>query len=146
MGLKFNPDLTIFSNGPVSQDAAVQNALRTALASGAKLDERKVKKLINNGPGPEKGISVGFEDGSSVRLGMLLHRPPTRNRAQKLIEQLGLKTREGSGEVEIDPVFGETSVKGCFSAGDTAELVKQVAVSMGAGELLFPLWNSDELG
>ena len=104
------------------------------LGSGAKLDERKVKRLINSGPGPEKGISMEFDNGGDVKLGMLLHRPPTRDRSQHLIDQLGLQTREGSGEVPIDPVFGETSVRGCFSAGDTADLVKQVPTGMGSGK------------
>lgn len=133
MALNLNPDVTIYSNGPVSEDSAVQQALSIATASGAKVDTRKVTKLINNGPGPAKGITVEFEDGESVRLGMLLHRPATKNRGQHLIDQLGLKTREGSGEIVVDPVFAETSVKGCFGAGDTSDLVKQVALGMGSG-------------
>lgn len=137
MALRLNPDVTIYSNGPVRQEPAVQEALRIALVSGAKVDERKIERLIHNGPGPANGISVEFEDRSRVRLGMLLHRPPTRNRSQHLIDQLGLKTREGAGEIVVDPIFGETSVKGCFSAGDTAQMVKQVAIGMGSGKLLF---------
>lgn len=134
MALNLNPGVTIYSNGPVSSDSAVQQALRIALARGAKIDSRKVAKLINNGPGPEKGITVEFDDGSSVKLGMLLHRPATRNRGQHLIDQLGLKMREGTGEIFVDPVFAETSVKGCFAAGDTADMFKQVALAMGSGE------------
>ncbi|KAF2717114.1 FAD/NAD(P)-binding domain-containing protein [Polychaeton citri CBS 116435] len=120
MALRFNPDVTIYSNGPVSEDSTVQRALKTALASKAKL-------------GPAKGITINFEDGSSVKLGMLLHRPATRNRGQRLIDQLGLRTRGGSGEIVVDPVFAETSVKECFAAGDSSELVKQVALAMGSG-------------
>lgn len=134
MALPFNSDVTIFSNGPVANDTATQTALQTALASKAKLDTRPVKKFINNGEGPEKGITIEFEEGDPVTLGMLLHRPPTVNRAQSLIKQLGLKTKEGSGEIVTDPVFAETSVKGCFAAGDTSELVKQVALGMGSGK------------
>ncbi|KAF2143180.1 uncharacterized protein K452DRAFT_296965 [Aplosporella prunicola CBS 121167] len=134
MALPFNrDDVTIYSNGAVSSDAAVQQALKTALASNVKLDTRPVKRLVNNGEGPENGITVEFETGPSAKLGMLLHRPPTRNRAQNLIDQLGLKTGEGSGEVVVDPTFAESSVKGCFVAGDSSELVKQVALAMGAG-------------
>lgn len=133
MALQLNPDVTIYLNGPPSNDTAVAQALRIAQASGAKTDTRIVKRLVNNGPGPEKGITIEFNDGSHVKLGMLLHRPPTRNRGQKFIDQLGLKTREGSGEILVDPIFAQTSVNGCFAAGDTADLVKQVALAMGSG-------------
>lgn len=133
MAMNLNPDVTIYSNGPVSSDSAVQQALKIALARGAKVDSRKVTKLVNNGPGPEKGITVEFEDGASVKLGMLLHRPATRNRGQHLIDQLELKMKEGTGEIWVDPVFAETSVKGCFAAGDTSDMFKQVALAMGSG-------------
>ena len=114
----------------MSQNPAVQQALKIGLASKARLDERKVKRLINNGPGPENGITVEFNDDNSVKLGMLLHCPLTENRGQHLIDQLSLSTRD-SGEIIIDPIFCETSVKGCFAAGDTVNLVKQVALGMG---------------
>jgi thioredoxin reductase len=133
MALRFNPDVTIYTNGPPPTDNATAQALRIAQASKAKVDTRTVKRLINNGPGPENGITIEFQDGSNAKLGMLLHRPPTINRGQRFIDQLGLNTRDGSGEIVTDPVFAETSVKGCFAAGDTQELVKQVAVAMGSG-------------
>lgn len=134
MALPFNSDITIYSNGPVAEDTATQTALQTAFASKAKLDTRRIRKLINNGEGPEKGITIEFEEGGSVTLGMLLHKAPVVNRGQAMIKQLGLKTREGSGEIVIDPTFAETSVKGCFAAGDTSDLVKQVSLAMGGGE------------
>ncbi len=157
MALKFNPNVTIFTNGPLNSSSsssaaaannpAVQNALNMALASHAKLDERKIKRLVNNGHGPENGITIEFEEEeeagekkkedatttSTVKLGMLLHRPKTKNKSQHLIDQLGIKTKEGSGEIVVDQLFGETNVKGCFAAGDTSELLKQVAISMGSG-------------
>ncbi|KAF1820392.1 FAD/NAD(P)-binding domain-containing protein [Dissoconium aciculare CBS 342.82] len=133
MALRFHPDVTIYTNGPPPTDNATAQALRIAQASKAKVDTRTVKRLINNGPGPENGITIEFQDGSNAKLGMLLHRPSTINRGQRFIDQLGLNMRDGSGEIVTDPVLAETSVKGCFAAGDTQELVKQVAVAMGSG-------------
>lgn len=135
MALNLNPSVTIYSNGPVSDAAPVQQALKTALAAGATLDERKVKRLVNNGAGPAAGVTVEFETGPSATLGMLVHKPPTRNRAQHLIDQLGLKTAP-SGDVAVDPLFTESSVPGCIVAGDTSEVVKQVSLAMGSG--IFP--------
>ena len=135
MALKFNRDVTIYSNGPVREESSVQQALRIALASHAKLDSRTIKRLVNDGVGPDRGITIEFEVGPSVTLGMLLHKPPVRNRAQHLIDQLELKTKDGSGEIIVDPMFGETSVSGCLAAGDTSKLVKQVALAMGSGKL-----------
>lgn len=133
MALGFNSSVTIYSNGPVSDDATIQKGLKMAMASKVKLDERRVQKLINNGEGPERGITVEFENGPSVTLGMLLHRPATRNRAHHLIKQLGLKTKDGSDDVAVDPMFSQASVPGCIVAGDAMESVKQIAVAMGAG-------------
>ena len=132
MALHMNPDVTIYTNGPAPSAAPVEHALQMALASGAKLDTRKIKRLVNNGKGPERGITLEFESGESVTLGLLLHKPPTRHRAQHLIDQLGLRTIP-SGEVLVDPLSAESSVPGCLVAGDSCEVIKQVAVAMGAG-------------
>ncbi|KAK6449970.1 hypothetical protein FP744_10006220 [Trichoderma asperellum] len=64
------------------------------LASGIKLDQRKVLRLINNGEDPENGITIEFDSGSPAKLGMLLHRPPTRSRGQSLIDYVPGDTQE----------------------------------------------------
>lgn len=132
MAVQFSPSVTIFSNGPANPtgDTALQTALDTALASGMKLDTRLVDKLVNNG---EEGITIVFKDGSSEKLGFLLHKPPTKATGQKFIEQLGLEVAAPSGEVKVDPLFTESSVPGCFVPGDAGQMLKQVAVAMGTG-------------
>lgn len=134
MALKFNPSVTIYSNGPPnpSRDTALQKAYDTALAAGVKLDTRRVQKLINDG---EQGISVAFEKGDNAQLGMLLDKPATRAAGQKFIDQLGLEMAAPTGEVKVDPLFSEASVPGVFVPGDAGQLLKQVAVSMGTGML-----------
>jgi hypothetical protein len=61
-----NPDVTIYSNGPVPSDPDTQAALAKVQATGIKLDERCIKRLVNNGVGPEKGITLEFETGPPV--------------------------------------------------------------------------------
>lgn len=133
MALPFNPDVTIYSNGPVPDDEPTQLALRKVLAAGVKLDERPVKRLVNNGEGPANGITVEFESGPPAKLGMLLHRPPTRSRAHELIEQLGLQTKP-NGDVQTDPMMLQSSVSGCLVAGDTQGSIKQAVVAAADGE------------
>jgi thioredoxin reductase len=135
MARPFNPSgLTIYSNGPVPADEATQAALKKVLATGSvKVDERRVRRLVNNGPGPAKGITLEFESGAPATLGMLLHRPPTRNRAHDLIAQLGLETRP-NGDVQADPMMLQSSVPGCIVAGDTQESIKQAVVAAANGE------------
>ncbi|KAK4099511.1 FAD/NAD(P)-binding domain-containing protein [Parathielavia hyrcaniae] len=132
MAIPFNPDITIYSNGSVPDDEPTLAALKKVMTAGIKLDERRVRRLVNNGKGPAKGITVEFESGPPAKLGMLLHRPPTRSRAYDLIEQLGLATKP-SGEVQADPMMLQSSVPGCIAAGDTQESIKQVAVAAANG-------------
>ncbi|KAK4060903.1 hypothetical protein Trihar35433_9828 [Trichoderma harzianum] len=128
----FNKDFTIYSNGPVPTDEPTQMALKKVLATGIKLDQRKVRHLINNGWGPENGISIEFETGPAVKLGMLLHRPPMQPRGQDLIEQLGLETNH-KGDIVADSMMLRTSVPGCFAAGDTQESIKQALMAGSNG-------------
>jgi thioredoxin reductase len=78
-------------------------------------------------------IGIEFDDTQIITLGMLLHKPPTINRSQNLIDQLGLAKMEQSAEVMVNPLFCESSLPGCFVAGDGGQLLKQVAVAMGTG-------------
>lgn len=137
MVLPLDPtSITIFSNGPLSKDAAVREAFKFAQALGATLDDRRIVRLVNNGPSHTDGVTIYFETGQPVTLGFIVHKPQTVNRAQALIEQLGVETVEESqgGHVKIvNPMFNETSVRGVFAAGDTMVAMKQVAIAMAEG-------------
>lgn len=129
MSVRFSEDVTIYSNGPISSDTGIQKALLTASSSGVKLDERPIRRLINQGD----TIGIEFDDTQTVTLGMLLHKAPTRNRSQNLIDQLGLEKVEQGDEVMVTPLFCESSLPGCFVAGDGGQMLKQVAIAMGTG-------------
>ncbi|KAL7929942.1 hypothetical protein V8C35DRAFT_314211 [Trichoderma chlorosporum] len=132
MALQFNKDFTIYSNGQAPTDEPTQLALKKVLAAGVKLDRRPIRRLINNGDGPENGISIEFESGPPVKLGMLLHRPPMQSRGRALIEQLGLETNP-RGDIVADPMMLRTNVPGCFAAGDTQESIKQALMAGSNG-------------
>ncbi|KAF2832913.1 FAD/NAD(P)-binding domain-containing protein [Ophiobolus disseminans] len=136
MATAFDKRITIFSNGPVSPDEPIQKALKVAHAFGATLDERKIVRLVNNGPSHTDGVTVEFESGEPVTLGFLVHKPATVNRAQHLIEQLGVETVDLAmgGHVKIvNPMFNSTSVRGVFAGGDTMVMMKQVVIAMAEG-------------
>jgi thioredoxin reductase len=59
---------------------------------------------------------------------MLLHRLPTKNRGQSLIDQLGLETKP-TGEVVTDLVMLRTNIRGYFAMGDMQELMKQAMIA-----------------
>jgi len=136
MAAAFDKRITIFSNGPISKEEPIQKALKIAYAYGAKLDERKIVRLVNNGLSHTDGVTIEFESGEPATLGFLVHKPVTVNRAQHLIEQLGIETVDPAmgGHIKIvNPMFNSTSVKGAFAGGDTMVMMKQVAIALGEG-------------
>ncbi|KAF2219167.1 hypothetical protein BDZ85DRAFT_276447 [Elsinoe ampelina] len=129
MAKHFGGPVTIFTNGVKERAEDVDAALQKALKLGITIEERPIRELI----GEEGGVTVHFQDGSQQEVAYLVHKPPTKNRGQALIDQLGLEVMQPSGEVVTKPPFGESSVPGCFVAGDTAGFLKQVAIAMGEG-------------
>ncbi|KAL4782354.1 hypothetical protein BJX76DRAFT_359062 [Aspergillus varians] len=109
MGVRFSENDIIYSNRLVSTDMSVWKARRTASASEAKLDERPVRQPINQG----QTIGIEFNGIQTATFGMLLHKPPTINRSQNLIDKPGLATMD--------------------QTWDRGQLSKQVAVAMGPG-------------
>ncbi|KAH7559388.1 hypothetical protein BM1_04325 [Bipolaris maydis] len=128
--------ITILTNGPVKEDGKVREAVEVAKVMGATLDERRIVELVNNGPSHVEGVTIRFEGGGERRFGFVVHKPVTVNRAQGLIEELGVETvgEEMGGHVRIvNAMFNETSVAGVFAAGDTMVAMKQVVIAMAEG-------------
>ena len=136
MALRFDERVTVLTNGPVPDEEKVREQMRVCEAWGAKIESRRVKRLVNNGPTHKEGVTVEFEEGENMTLGFIAHKPPTVNRAPELVEQLGLECvseKEGGHVKIVNPVFNSTSVKGVFVAGDTMTPWKQVTFAMAEG-------------
>lgn len=136
MARRFSENVTVLTNGPVPEDAKVREQMRLSEAWGAKIDSRRIRRLVNNGPTHREGVTVEFEEGEAMTLGFIAHRPATVNRAPELVEQLGLECvseQEGGHVKVVNPMFNATSVRGVFVAGDTMTVWKQVAIAMAEG-------------
>lgn len=128
-------DVTIFFNGPKKEmDAATSEALEVAKAKGAKIDERRIKKLIHHVN--DEGMDITFENRESTRIGFLVHQPPTDVPASNLAKDLGVEIlpdgRQGTILKRNEP-FGESNVPGVFVAGDAGVIMKQFTVAMTNG-------------
>lgn len=129
------PNVRILTNGPLSEDSATKEAMNAAQSAGCVLDERVIVKLTR-APEDETGVDIHFRDGGSLRTGFLVDKPPTQPVGQQMmVDGLGVEivpTMFGSCLKRNDP-FGETSVKGCFVAGDAGTPMTQVTIAVAQG-------------
>ncbi|KAJ6033160.1 uncharacterized protein N7446_008549 [Penicillium canescens] len=136
MALRLTQDkVTVFTNGEgVATDEAGQMCFEIATALGVKFDHRPLKSISQNPHGV--GIQLNFQDDSNESIRMLMSAPPSVNRAADLISSLGLETLPGSdGHVVSKSMMGESSLPGCFVAGDTSTAAKIVHIAMSSGTL-----------
>ncbi|KAF2018650.1 FAD/NAD(P)-binding domain-containing protein [Aaosphaeria arxii CBS 175.79] len=136
MAQQLDDRVTVFTNGPIpaTLPPPIERSLKISKVFGAKFDERKIIRMVNNGPSYVEGITLEFELGEPVTLGFVVDKPPVVNRAQDLIDQLGLETvpLEQGGHLKVNSM-NETNVRGVFAAGDTTVMMKQVVIAMADG-------------
>lgn len=138
--LAFADNVIIFGNGEVADDEFSQGALRMAIARGVRLEERRVKRLIDHGCGDEDGMSVELEDGEKIKVGILYHHPLVASRGKDLFDQLGLEVTPVEGPLGIGgdivvQMFNKSDVEGVFGAGDTTSPQKSVTLAMSGGHM-----------
>jgi hypothetical protein len=61
-----NSTVTIFTDGPPSEDPAIQKGLEASKALGLLIEERKIRRLETAG---HCGVNVFLEDGEKVYMG-----------------------------------------------------------------------------
>lgn len=130
------PRVTVFTNGQLADDPETREAVSAAEGAGCIFERREIAKLQRAGQG-EIGLDVCLVDGERVRMGFLADKPPTVPTGQEmLVEGLGVEVGSdpmGSFIKRVAEPFGETSVKGCFAAGDMGTNAKQVTTAMLQG-------------
>jgi gliotoxin/aspirochlorine biosynthesis thioredoxin reductase len=147
MVIQFNPDVTIFTDGPEPTEEALADGLKTLRARGIKIESRKIAKLSQEYIGsatPETDhdeantlMRIDFEEGEPARVGFMMAHPETETRSADLAAQLGLNLlppeKMGKGEIETSGFFHEASVPGVFVAGDCQTPLKNATGAIDGG-------------
>lgn len=120
--------VTIYTNGEASQAAAIRDAIGPK--APMTVDTRRITKFAL---GPDQtGITLHFEDGTTKDEAFLSHKPKSKVKSCGLAEQLGLELTP-QGDIKANPPFGETSLSGCFAAGDNSSFLKTTPNALNSG-------------
>ena len=121
--------VTIYTNG--SEQLAKDVMAAAGENSPFKIDSRPIKKLARSGKGVE--TLVHFEDGDTKAEAFLVHSPKTQLKGP-FAQQLGLELTP-MGDIKTTPPFLQTSVRGCFAAGDCMTPFKVVPNAIANGSM-----------
>ncbi|CAI6097772.1 unnamed protein product [Clonostachys chloroleuca] len=124
---RLSGQVNLYTNGNEKLAASLPAHIKS---SKIVLDPRPIESLSLVDGGPQ--VRVNFADGTSRVEGFIVSHPTVEQRAKYLTEQLGLETTP-LGHVVVEEPFKETSVKGCFAAGDMATPVSAVTQAMHMG-------------
>lgn len=127
--------VTLYANGDKSLAAGLKAAARKQ--AGWTVEPRKIKRLVaaaaeeGEGQAGDDSVVVEFEDGSSRKEKFLVNQPLTVP-GGPFVGQLGLATSP-LGDIQVDPSFHQTSVRGVFAAGDCMTPNKVVPTAIASG-------------
>ncbi|VUC20644.1 unnamed protein product [Clonostachys rosea] len=124
---RLSGQVNLYTNGNETMAASLPAQIKS---SKIVLDSRPIESLSLVEGGPQ--VRVNFTDGTSKVEGFIVSHPTVEQRAKSLTEQLGLEMTP-SGHVLVNEPFKETSVKGCFAAGDMATPISAVVQAMHMG-------------
>lgn len=129
MAKRLAHSVTIFTNGNAS---LADNLQSEASQHNLKMDTRAISR-VEKLSGETGNMHVHFDDGTSKHLGFMAHTPRTQL-AAPWHEALGLKTTP-TGDLEVGPLFPETSLHGVFAAGDCSHMMKAVPPAISSGTM-----------
>lgn len=121
--------VTLYANGDKALAAGLKTAARKQ--AGWTVEARKIKRLVAAGEGEGDSVAVEFEDGSSREEKFLVNQPLTVP-GGPFVGQLGLATSP-LGDIQAEPPFHQTSVRGVFAAGDCMTPNKVVPTAIASG-------------
>lgn len=128
MAKRLSKRVTIYTNGNEALGAQVSSLVQS---SKVHVNSRAISRLKLVDTGPQ--VRIEFADGSKpVTEGFLTSHPKMEQRAKHLIEQLDIEMTE-VGDIKVSLPFNETSVKGCFAAGDCSNMMKTVIDALHMG-------------
>ncbi|KAK7427215.1 hypothetical protein QQZ08_006328 [Neonectria magnoliae] len=126
MAKRLSKSVTVYTNANPDLHAALQGKLRS---SKIHYDDRKIARFQLEAGGPS--VTIHFADGTAKTEGFIANHPAVVQKAA-FVDELGLE-RTPAGDVKVDEPFNETSVKGCFAAGDAATMKRAVVQAQAMG-------------
>ena len=129
MARRLARNVVVYTDG--ADDVAEQVALGIKPGFNLTIERRSIERL-SKGAGDSEVI-VHLKGGEQQTQGFLVHRPKTEVNGP-FARQLALELTE-SGDIKTSQPFFETSVPGCFAAGDCATFMKAVSSAMSMGAL-----------
>jgi thioredoxin reductase len=129
-----NSTVTIFTDGPPSEDPAIQKGLEASKALDFIVENRKIKRLE---AADDVGVNVVLEDGEKVYMGFLVHKPVTTLVAEDLVNDLGIETEQTpmAKTIKRNDLWGATNVKGVYVVGDVSTPLTFVTNAMAHGNI-----------
>lgn len=119
---------TLFTNGVAEFDPPKPAELE---ARGITIEREPIEELVGEAPNLE---GVKLKDGRVVPIDSLYLLPTTS--LSPLVAQLGVVTAASpTGPFVRVDMFNQTSVPGCFAAGDVASPISNLALAIGAGTM-----------
>ncbi|KAI0470483.1 FAD/NAD(P)-binding domain-containing protein [Xylariaceae sp. FL0804] len=121
--------VTIYTHGDNSRTAELEAAIGSV--APMTVDSRRIAKFVPRPPN-KIGLTIHFEDGTTKDEAFLAHKPVSKLKSSFLADQLGLELTP-QGDIKVNPPFGETSLAGCFAAGDNSSFLKTSPNAVNAG-------------
>ncbi|KAF2690573.1 FAD/NAD(P)-binding domain-containing protein, partial [Lentithecium fluviatile CBS 122367] len=120
--------VTIYTNG--NKENA--KSLRDSIGSMAPItvDHRKIVKFTLGQK--SVGCTLTFEDGTTKDEAFIAHKPKHALKSSGLATQLGCEIT-AQGDIKASLPFGETTVSGCFAAGDNSSFLKTTPNAINVG-------------
>ncbi|KAL2832215.1 hypothetical protein BJY01DRAFT_260290 [Aspergillus pseudoustus] len=129
MALRLAESVTAYTNG----DEAVATDLKDQLSGlNVVFDSRPIARFEKMPEGAK--VRVHFDDDSSNEEGFLVYGAATQVNGP-FATQLELKMTPG-GDIEVSPLFYETSMPGVFAVGDVAGPIKAVPPAIYSGTMV----------
>lgn len=141
MAKRLAKHITIYTNGNDSLRIQLKPTLHSTKIT---YDNRKITKFTHQPPYDSNSDSdnhpasvlITFADGTTKTEGFVASHPRLEQRAALFTTQLGLELEPsvgGSSIIKVSVPSGETSVEGCFAAGDAASRMPGVLLAMQMG-------------
>ncbi|KAK3051364.1 hypothetical protein LTR09_007387 [Extremus antarcticus] len=127
MAKRLSKTVTIYTHDSPALAAKIKELIHSSKIC---VSTRPIASLALIDEGPE--VQITLADGSTAIEGFIASHPAVEQRAQHLVQQLGLETTP-TGEIKVQAPWSETSVAGCFAVGDAATPMRSVVSAMCAG-------------